>query len=382
MPHHHNIFNYRKIEDKKELKEVYFSVAIRAFAFSIVSVFVPLYLMDLGYGFNQALLFLAVYFGCLIFISPMVGYLSTKIGIKHVAVFGPMLTILYLILLFLLPQLGISLYLVALIGSFGIAFYWVPLNSHFAKHSHKDHRGKETSYLIVGARTVSVMAPFIGGALIASVGFNWTFIISCLIMITAVIPLFLSYEYKSQFKYRFKDMFNRKNLPLFDDFFFHGVLVAVSIVIFPIYIFMISNSYEITGALATVTGLGIALSAFVVGKYTDRKGRVKMMRIGGFLNLIVWVFLMLVHSPLLVYISSFFVGFLGYSVTIPLYSFFCDKLRDHEHTEFMAFREIGLSSGKLAILLLLVLFAFEAKFLVAFAFAAIASIYFMFADLG
>lgn len=381
MPQNNNLFNYTNIKDGKELKEIYISVAIRAFAFSIVSVFVPLYLMKIGHSFNEAIIFLAIFYGSLIFISPLAGYLSTKIGIKHVAILGPILTIIYLILLFSLEKISIPLNIIAVIGALGIGFYWVPIDSHFAKHSHKDRRGKETSYLIVGARSVSVIAPLIGGYLISSLGFDWTFVVSCVVMLGAIFPLFLSYEYKSQFKYRFKEMFTKKNMHLFDDFIFQGILFISSVVIFPIYIFFVSNSYELTGAMATVSGIGIALSALIVGKMTDKKGRRKMIRIGGALNLIVWLSLMFLQNPLLIYISSFFVGFLGYSITIPLYSFFCDKLEEHEHTQFMVFREMGMSIGKPALLILLLFFTLEAKFTVTFAFAAIASIYFIFADL-
>ncbi len=381
MPHN-NLLNFPKIEDRKELKEVYLSVTIRSFAFSIVSVFVPLYLLGLGFSFNEVLVFLMVFFGSMIFIAPFSGYLSTKIGIKHVTLLGPLLTIAYLILLFLLTYSQIPIYFVAFVGSLGSSLFWIPINSHFAKHSHYGRRGRETSYLVVGAKTVSVAGPLVGGTLITFFGFNWTFALACVILAGAIFPLFMSYEYKSKFKYKFRDMFMKRNMPLLDDFIFQGILVAATVVLFPIYIFLISASYEITGAVASFAGIGIALSAFLIGKYTDKVGKIKMMRIGGALNLVLWLFLMFAKIPILIYITSFFMGFFLYALSIPLLAFFCDKLGEHEHTEFMAFREIGLSAGRVIFFFLLLFFSLEAKFTMVFAMAAIASLYFIFADLG
>ena len=382
MPHNHNIFHIHGISDEKELKEIYISVAIRAFALSLISVFVPLYLLGLGYSFNSVILFLLIYYGALAAISPLSGMLSTKIGIKHVTFLGPIATIAYILLLFLAGQAyPFPIYWIALVGSVGMGLYWVPINSHFAKHSHIANSSAETSYMTIWTKIVSVVAPIIGGYVITAFGFGYIFALACIFMAVSIFPLFMSYEYKSAFKYKFTQMFSKRNLNYFGDFVFNGMLELVAEVIFPIYIFFLSRSYEITGAAASLTGLGIAASAFLIGRYSDRMGKIRTMRIGGILNVLLWIALLLFQTPILIYISSFLVGFFAYTISIPLFAFFCDRLGEHEHTEFMTFREIGLTVGRIVPLFFLLFFSFQNKFLVSFALAAVAALYFVFADL-
>jgi len=382
MPHNHNIFHIQKISDGKELREIYISVAIRAFALSLVSVFVPLYLLGLGYSFNSVIIFLLIYYGALAAISPFSGILSTKIGIKHVTFLGPIATIAYLLLLFLAGQAAsFPIYWIALVGSIGMGLYWVPINSHFAKHSHSAKSSAETSYMTIWTKIASVIAPLIGGLVITFFGFGYVFAFACVFIAASIFPLFLSYDYKSAFKYKFMQMFSKRNLNYFGDFVFNGMLELVAEVIFPIYIFFLSQSYEITGAAASLAGLGIAASAFLIGKYSDKMGKIRTMRIGGILNIALWAVIMIFNHPVLIYVSSFFVGFFAYTISIPLFAFFCDKLGCHEHTEFMAFREIGLTVGRVVPLFLLLFFSFHSKFMVSFALAAVAALYFVFADL-
>ena len=67
----------------KEVDELYVNLGLRAFSFGLISIFIPLFLLNLGYSlfevfvfftFNSVFHILALYFAT---------YLSSKIGLKH-----------------------------------------------------------------------------------------------------------------------------------------------------------------------------------------------------------------------------------------------------------------------------------------------------------
>ena len=96
MPH--NIFPHFHFLRNRELNELYTSIAIRAFAISLIGIFIPIFLYQLNYSFSQIFLFfgLIALFN-LIFLFPSAKFAS-KYGLKH----GMLLSIPFLIVFFLL----------------------------------------------------------------------------------------------------------------------------------------------------------------------------------------------------------------------------------------------------------------------------------------
>jgi len=361
---------------KKELKEIYAAAVIRAFSLSLVSVFIPLYLMQVGYELNQALLYLAVFYAAIAVFGPMIVFVSSKFGMKHTMAVGPVLTVTYLLLLRSIGEINLPIYPIALVGALGSMFYWVPMNSHFSKASDKKHRGEQLGFFKALPEVAAVAAPVAGGLVISSLGFSPLFVLAAVLLLISVAPLFLSYEYKSHMKYKWSQIFSRENLHWFNDFFIQGFIVVPVAIVFPIHIYNISQEFSITGAAVSLMSLGIAITAILLGKATDKIGKRAVMRTGGVVLAAILLALIFITEPLMVYALSFFAGIGWAAITIPLFVFFCNNLKPGTRTEFMGFRDVCYGSGRCAALLLLVIIPFLWKFQIAFAVAALASAYF------
>lgn len=370
-------FHFPKIE--RELKGVYVSSILRSIALSLISVFVPIYLMSLGYTLNQALLFLVVFYIGVVIFSLAAVLLSAKIGLKHTMAIGPLFTIAYLLLLRSLGDLSLPIYPIAVLGAFGGMLYWIPINSHFAKHSDRDHRGFETALFHALPKVGSVLAPLLGGLIAASFGFELLFLVAALILAFSAAPLLLSYEYKSHMRYKWSQIFSGRYIHWFNDFVAQGLIVISIATIFPIYIYKISGQLSITGAISSVMGIGVALCALFIGKATDKYGREKVIRAGAFALVLICALLAFVQNQTLVYVSSFFLGLAWAALAIPLFALFGDKLVPGTRTEFMGFRDVAYGLGR-AFALVFIIAIPIAKFQAAFGLAALAAAYFAIAQ--
>lgn len=361
---------------KKELKEIYAAAVIRAFSLSLVSVFVPLYLMDIGFSLNEALLYLAIFYAAIAVFGPLSAMVSSKLGLKHTMAIGPILTVVYLLLLRSIGEINLPIYPLALIGALGSMLYWVPINSHFSKSSDRKRRGEQLGFFTALPQIAAITAPIAGGFIISSLGFSPLFILSSILLLLSVAPLFLSYEYKSHLKYKWSQIFSKKNLHWFNDFFIQGFIVVPVAIVFPIYIYNVSKEYAITGIAVSLMSLGIALCAVLIGKASDRFGKRAVMRAGSLLLAAILIGLIIITEPLMIYALSFFAGIGWAAITIPIFAIFCDSLKPGTRTEFMGFRDVCYGIGRCSALLLLVTIPTLIKFQVAFAVAALAAIYF------
>ncbi|MBR9683533.1 MFS transporter, partial [Candidatus Woesearchaeota archaeon] len=141
--HHHEHFWWKYIP-KKEMTEIYISIAIRAFAFSLLSLFVPLYLYsELGYSLNATLGFFLVYSVVFAVMTPIAAKIMARIGVKHTMLLSVPMYITYFMLLYGLKSYPIPLYLVSVFFGLGHALFWIAFHIEFTKFSDGHRRGEE-----------------------------------------------------------------------------------------------------------------------------------------------------------------------------------------------------------------------------------------------
>jgi DHA1 family multidrug resistance protein-like MFS transporter len=180
---------HKAIVLKDELQGVYVNLMIQSFAISLIAIFVPIYLLKLGYSLNQVILFEAVKFAGLSFFSPITALLAKRIGFKHLIFFRVPMYIFYLTCLIMLEKFSLPIYLIGLIGGVSGSLYWVSLKSIFAKHSHKEKRGYEASKASALPKLATIFGPAIGGMIAVALGFKVLVTIVCLLLFISVLPL-------------------------------------------------------------------------------------------------------------------------------------------------------------------------------------------------
>ncbi|MCK5289575.1 MAG: hypothetical protein KAJ56_01410, partial [Candidatus Aenigmarchaeota archaeon] len=75
---HHHMHKIHLL--KNELSEVYMNLALESFALSLISIFVPIYLLSVGYSFDYMIIFFMIYYGCIGLFAPVSAALANRFG--------------------------------------------------------------------------------------------------------------------------------------------------------------------------------------------------------------------------------------------------------------------------------------------------------------
>jgi MFS family permease len=362
---HFNI--HRLIKIKNEREEIYLNNVIETFTKALIGIFIPIYLLEIGFSFQWAIMFFIVNWSFHMITSPYAGAIASRLGLKHTILYRiPFLIVFFFMLLALEPYPSMMLLIAtALVGGFSLSLYWVPLNAEFVKNSDAIHRGEEVGHLIAFPRITTIFAPTLGALILGFLGFNILFIIVILLIVFSVAPFFATGDYKGSFKFSFRQTKLFMDRRFSAIFFLRGFMVVSEMLMWPLFIYFTLGNVLDVGIAASLWGLGIALFTLIIGKVSDRTSKRKIMKIGGLGYGITWFVRIFVSTPIEVYLISFIGGIFITVIALTVFSQFCDASEGRNILQWVSFRELWLGVGKVAFLVaILLLFAgFEWVFL-------------------
>lgn len=356
-----------RLRPKKELTEIYLSVSLRYLAYSMISLFIPLYLyQNLGYTLNQTLWFFVIYsFGFGLFTLPAAKLVS-KIGVKHTILSAMPFYLIFYFLLYGLEKYAVPLYAVPLFFSAAQSLFWMGFHDEFIRNSHHDRRGKEVSRFLCLAYISVLVGPLLGGFFIDRFGFTFLFIIVGLIFFLSALVLFLTKDYRDPSKINFRHVFTKANLKNSFAFMAYGAQTMAESVLWPLFIFVILKTYTNLGLLGSAMSAVIAMMTYLVGKASDKYSRHNILNIGAVIYSLTWVVRTLFSSIGYVFGLSLFAGFSHTFVQTPLEALTYDKAEKNV-VETLVFRELALNIGRMAVLLAVIL---TGRFIYGFLFSA------------
>src|SRR3989344_3524647 len=132
MHHNEHFFSFFK---NREMNEMYLSISLRAFAVSMIGVFIPIYFYQRGYSFEAIFAFYALQSLFHLLASIPVAKVSSKFGIKHSMLFSIPILILFVFLLYSSNTFGIPIPVLSFFAGLSTAMFWVPYHIDFAKFS-------------------------------------------------------------------------------------------------------------------------------------------------------------------------------------------------------------------------------------------------------
>lgn len=188
-----------------ELSELYISMSLKSLALSLVAIFIPVYLYELGYTLMEISLFYAIYFALRIPGHFIAGLLTARKGPKHVLSYSYGAQLLSLLVLLTLPNMGWPLWFVALVQSAYNSLFFVGFHVDFSIIENEKFAGKELSTMSILVRTAAALGPFVGGLSATLLGINATLVIAIVLLLIAIIPLMHT-----------KELINRQERILYD----------------------------------------------------------------------------------------------------------------------------------------------------------------------
>jgi MFS family permease len=345
----HKIFNI-----KKELKEVYTNQAIEALALSIIGIFIPAYLIDIGFGFREVVLFLIVNYLFALVARPPSAKINSMIGVKHTILLRAPIFIAFLAMIMGLGALPQLYYPAAAVGGISLSLYYTSITTEYVRVSDRKREGEEAGLLFGLPHISAVVGPLVGAFVLTVFGFSTLFLMAVALVFASVVPLFLSRDYKG-------GGFRTRGFGLFLDmkraayYFAEGTILITDFSFWGLYVFL-NYGFISLGVAASLMGLGMLLFTVVVGRMSNTvRGSRKIVRISGLLLMALWITRALASTELQFMALSLFGGFVITSFRVSLFSDFTRFARKNGPSKSVVFRHSWLEIGRVVPMALLLL---------------------------
>ena len=366
------------LRSDKGLQAIYKMHSIDSFAFSLAGVFIPIYLLTLGFSVTQVLIYFIIQNTSLLMSAFAAGYIGSKYGIQRTLLLRLPFLFLFLILLLLLDNINFSIYFLAVIDGWQSSLYWIPLHIAFTKSADKRKMGLALGSLFAWPQVATIFTPMLGGLVAYYFGFNVLFTIALIIFAFSVRPLLKIKKIEIDFHFKFKNGLKlyKKNKKYFWSEVFNNIGEETDGIIWPIFIYLSLAKVTAVGNTATIISLGAFFLTLYMGRISDKVNKKLLIKIGAGLIMIMWFVRIFFDTEIAFYIIALFSGLAFVIFKVPYYSKLFSIPRKTKVDEFFIFREIPVNIARIIVFVLAILFVNNLEFL--FPVAGIAYLYFLF----
>jgi DHA1 family inner membrane transport protein len=337
------------------------SNTLRTFALSLISLFLPIFLLRQGFDVMEVVIFEIFLLTGSIF-SHFHMLKMTKYGLKRMMIISYLISIVFYIILYntqtLLPFFGKFGYLV-IIAVTNIAFasmFWTAFHLYFIKSTKAKETGSKYGFLLSIPVVLGIVSPFVGSLLITYAGFNMTFLVAIILVSIGGVALLFSKEIKFESKPHVKKMFGfDRHMNMM--FFFEGANIAATSFLWPIILFVLGIQILSMGFLYLFSNLLFALTSFYSGKISDMHGNRKIMSIGSLGHGLSLVLRAVSRTIYFMTFAQSLGGLFGALLFIPFRSKFY-KLSHKDASNSIMNREIYHHIGRIAVFCIILFLLF------------------------
>lgn len=349
---------------KSKLGSLYIHLVSQAFALSMISVFIPIYLLELGYTLQFVFTFILVQWTTFSLLPALAGWAVQHIGVKEVILIRTPILIVTFLALSYIEKIGFlqghGLFILAfLLGATGI-FYTISIASLFAEMFSKKSAALETTKLMSFPRIGIIFGPIIGGFLSLQFGFPVLFVIVSILMFLSVLPLFKLDHRLDHPKFSFKEVIRlfKKEKKMTFYINLYGMRAQLMFVVLPIAIYLVSQNVGTLGSIMSLVSFLSVIAAFKMGKYVDAHGRSQFMILGATITSFFFALVgLLVSSGILLYLALLS-GFIAMIFAVPFESLLFEYANEAEcKVSYLIFREYSYLIGRVLLLFLMIVFS-------------------------
>jgi MFS family permease len=345
---------------RSQLAPIYAVQAIDSFAGSLVGIFVPIYLLSLGYPLRTVMVYFLVQDTLKFLSTQATGYLSARVPMRVLMMLSIPLQVAFLALLALTKGHTIPLLLLlAALGGASTALYWIPLNIFFAVGTHKDTTGRQVGTFMALPQMLGIGAPLLAGFVAATLGFNWVFTAAALLAAITAIPMSRIAPYQTPLNFnlaKFRHLFSRYQRYFWLEIV-ENIQEELDQVIWPLAVYLLVKNTVQAGIAGTLIAAGSALFTYIVGRRTDRADKFRLLHLGAALMLGLWLWRIVHLTPLVAFAASALAGFAGKLITVPFSTIIYGLARDDNTREFVMFREYPVGIARILVYSLGILLA-------------------------
>lgn len=360
----------------REINLIYFFNLISSFATSMITLFVPIYLYQNNYSIIQILLFFFISYLTFTILAYPIGKIVGKIGKKKSILVSIPFMIAYLLLLRGIPEAPLMFFFAAIVIAMRHAFFNFGYHLEFLEGSNKEKRSSEMSFNEIILVFTRAIGPIVGGIISFQYGFNILFIISAVLSLLAVLPLFLTRDNSEATELR--GIFNsilhkKKHRPLIRSYAGYAIETSINRDIWPIYLIIILGTTQAVGGMAGITMLISIIVLFFIGKVSDINKK-KVLKYGSFFYPLSWIFRLFANHNIIYPIETYR-NITQKIISIPWGSYSYEMFSHHNYFGHIVEREILFNLSRIIITPLLMLvflfnwYPFTLSILIAFLFS-------------
>ncbi|HRN96159.1 MAG TPA: hypothetical protein PLD54_01795 [Candidatus Levybacteria bacterium] len=332
------------------INRIYSSNTIRSVALSLIGIYIPIYLLTLGYTLSEVIVFFTLTHVCALLIGLFVIVpLLKKYGPITVLKCSFLLQIFFLSLLLILDSTPFPLFFLALINGAQNMAYWMPLNLLFIKNSDKNSMGGNLGKFFALPKFFGIFGPLLSAVLIPLVGFLPVFILAVFGLGVSYIPLLKIPNQSIQIPLNFNNAWKRlrKQKTLF---LLEGLdnIIEESEWFWGIYVYLLIGSLSTPGIIGSLEAIGGALFTIFVGKYANKHAK-KIIPIGAVLVILIMTLRIFITDTVTAYSITVIASFV---MTLFLVSYFTSiykTVKGEDEEEFIILREIPTVFGRLVV---------------------------------
>jgi MFS family permease len=335
-------------------------VSSNNFATGLISVFVAIYLLEIGYSLQWVIYYLMIHHAVLLLGAFLAVFISNKIGLVRVFILRLFFLIGYLLLLFFLPTLPILFFIIPVLSGLESAFYWTPLNILMVRNTEENTMGKSFSRFLVIPKIISFAAPIVAAFVILQYGFSALFAIAIGIFIFSTLPLLPLESEKTNFIFTWKRA--REIYSENKKFFIPEVidnLAEDAMVFWSILVFLSLSSVFHVGAIASTVAVTSIIFTILLGNLTDNWNKHKLITIGAISLTLAWTLIFFIGTyttvPWIFYVGTIFVSLAMKTFLIPYGSLLYNRARKDD-AQFLVLREIPTILGRQILFVIALLF--------------------------
>lgn len=360
LPNNFNFFNYRK----NDLGPLLLSGAVRKAAITLVSIFSPIYIYEIGlkyqlnsrYAIIAILLFYVLVILTKIFSLAFSENLSQKTGFKGIIWASSVPFVLFIFSLIFATSQPFLLVLAAIFWGTHAGFFWWGYHGYFIKGGDDDHFGLNIGEAGFLETIVAVIFPFLGALIVRFLGFNFLYIFAGVFMGIALLLLGKNHERRQRRDIKFSEVIalirSHKSISLaYIGASAEGTLYAI---IWPVFLFLFFGQVVSLGIIVSVAVFSAAIFSLALGRWVDKQGERKIISIGTPLVTLSWIIRIVKKSLLGFIVADSISNFGQRMVGLPLNALAYKKGIEGGTARAILFKETSLAMGGLLSLGLLV----------------------------
>ncbi len=335
--------------------ELVIADSFRRMALSMISLFIPIFLLKLNFSF--AIIALLEMVGLLlVFLTHL--FLTAHIsrwGIKHVLIASYCLNIILYIVLYnariILPNFGpvLFLLLVGFLNAVSMAIYWSAHHLYFLCTTNSRHNGSKTGILMAVPVLFGIVGPLVGAYLITSYNFQLVFLTGALLLVFASGVLFFSKNIKVPgTKLKIKKIIDKKHWSKNSIYLMQGITFSATSFMWPMFMFLSAITLIGIGFVHLLSSVAHSIFCYEAGRQMDKNGNRSISRVGAIGHGITLIGRSLITTVVGASIWQTLGGIFAGFYFVPLEAAFY-KHSHHDIVNKMLNRELYLNLGRISL---------------------------------